>query len=60
MAATGKHFLGYGLSEGGHNHKPAHLGAHEFLKLEVVKQPQKDFLEHAGGFTDINHGDIES
>lgn len=37
VAATGKHFLGYGVSEGGHNHKPAHLGARELR--EVFARP---------------------
>ena len=37
VAATGKHFLGYGLSEGGHNHKPAHIGARELR--EVFARP---------------------
>ena len=37
VAATGKHFLGYGLSEGGHNHKPVHLGPRELR--EVFARP---------------------
>ena len=37
VAATAKHFLGYGLCEGGHNHKPAHLGARELR--EVFARP---------------------
>jgi beta-glucosidase len=37
VAATGKHFLGYGFSEGGHNHKPAHIGGRDLR--EVFARP---------------------
>ncbi len=37
VAATAKHFLGYGASEGGHNHKPAHIGARALR--EVFARP---------------------
>src|SRR3954470_9657209 len=37
VAATGKHFLGYGLSEGGMNHAPVHLGPRELR--EVFAEP---------------------
>lgn len=37
VAATGKHFLGYGASEGGLNHAPVHLGARELR--EVYARP---------------------
>jgi beta-glucosidase len=37
VAATAKHFLGYGFSEGGLNHAPAHLGPRELR--EVVAAP---------------------
>ncbi|MBW2271775.1 MAG: glycoside hydrolase family 3 C-terminal domain-containing protein [Deltaproteobacteria bacterium] len=37
VAATAKHFLGYGLSEGGHNHRPAHIGPRELR--EVFARP---------------------
>jgi beta-glucosidase len=33
VAATGKHFIGYGLSEGGMNHAPVHLGARELRQV---------------------------
>lgn len=37
VAATGKHFIGYGISEGGHNHKPAHIGSRDLR--EVYARP---------------------
>ena len=37
VVATAKHFLGYGLSDGGLNHGPAHLGQRELL--EVFAEP---------------------
>ena len=37
VIATGKHFLGYGLSEGGMNHAPVHLGPRELR--EVYAEP---------------------
>lgn len=37
VAATGKHFIGYGVSEGGRNHKPAHIGARDLR--EVFARP---------------------
>ncbi len=46
VVATGKHFLGYGLSEGGHNHKPAHLGARELR--EVFARPFLAAIQEAG------------
>jgi len=46
VAATGKHFLGYGLSEGGHNHKPVHLGARELR--EVFARPFLAAIQEAG------------
>lgn len=46
VAATGKHFLGYGLSEGGHNHKPAHIGARELR--EVFARPFLATIQEAG------------
>ena len=46
VAATGKHFLGYGFSEGGHNHKPAHLGPRELR--EVVARPFLAAIQEAG------------
>jgi beta-glucosidase len=33
VVATGKHFLGYGASEGGMNWAPAHLGQREILEI---------------------------
>lgn len=46
VAATGKHFLGYGFSEGGHNHKPAHLGPRELR--EVAARPFLAAIAEAG------------
>jgi beta-glucosidase len=37
VIATGKHFLGYALSEGGMNHAPVHLGPRELR--EVYAEP---------------------
>src|SRR5215470_48011 len=37
VAATAKHFLGYGFSEGGLNHAPAHIGPRELR--EVFARP---------------------
>lgn len=45
VAATGKHFLGYGLSEGGHNHKPAHLGPR--VLREVYARPFREAIAEA-------------
>ncbi|HBZ70305.1 MAG TPA: beta-glucosidase [Deltaproteobacteria bacterium] len=36
IACTGKHFVGYGASEGGMNWAPAHLGARELRELYVT------------------------
>jgi beta-glucosidase len=44
--ATGKHFLGYGLSEGGLNHAPAHIGARELR--EVYARPFEAAIREAG------------
>jgi beta-glucosidase len=46
VVATGKHFLGYGLSEGGHNHKPAHIGPRELR--EVFARPFLAAIQEAG------------
>lgn len=46
VAATGKHFLGYGLSEGGLNRAPAHLGPRELR--EVVAAPFAAAIAEAG------------
>jgi beta-glucosidase len=46
VAATGKHFLGYGFSEGGLNHAPAHLGARELR--EVAAAPFAAVIREAG------------
>jgi beta-glucosidase len=52
VAATGKHFLGYGLSEGGHNHKPAHIGPRELR--EVYARPFLAAIREAGLRTVMN------
>ncbi len=46
VVATGKHFLGYGASEGGHNHKPAHIGPRELR--EVYARPFLAAIQEAG------------
>jgi beta-glucosidase len=46
VAATGKHFLGYGLSEGGRNHKPAHIGPRALR--EVFARPFAAAIAEAG------------
>ncbi len=46
VAATGKHFLGYGLSEGGLNHAPVHLGPRELR--EVFAAPFGAAIREAG------------
>jgi len=58
VAATAKHFLGYGLSEGGHNHKPAHIGARELR--EVFARPflaliqEADLLSVMNAYNDVD------
>ena len=44
--ATGKHFLGYGLPEGGMNHAPVHLGPRELR--EVYAEPFAAAIRDAG------------
>src|SRR5688572_890307 len=46
IACTGKHFLGYGLSEGGMNHAPVHLGPRELR--EVFAEPFAAAIRDAG------------
>jgi beta-glucosidase len=46
VAATGKHFIGYGVSEGGHNHKPAHIGSRALR--EVYARPFLAAIHEAG------------
>lgn len=46
VAATGKHFIGYGLSEGGHNHKPVHLGPRELR--DAFAAPFRAAIDEAG------------
>ena len=46
VVATGKHFLGYGASEGGLNHAPAHLGPRELR--EVYARPFEAAIREAG------------
>jgi len=52
VAATGKHFLGYGFSEGGLNHAPAHIGARELR--EVFAAPFAAVIAEAGLATVMN------
>lgn len=46
VIATGKHFLGYALSEGGLNHAPVHLGPRELR--EVYAEPFAAAIRDAG------------
>src|SRR3954469_22960368 len=46
VAATGKHFLGYALSEGGLNHAPVQLGPRELR--EVAAEPFRAAISEAG------------
>jgi len=46
VVATGKHFLGYGASEGGLNHAPAHIGARELR--EIYCRPFEAAIREAG------------
>jgi beta-glucosidase len=46
VAATGKHFLGYGASEGGLNHAPVHVGPRELR--EVYAAPFGAAIREAG------------
>ena len=52
VAATGKHFLGYALSEGGLNHAPVHIGPRELR--EVVAEPFRAAIAEAGLATVMN------
>jgi beta-glucosidase len=52
VAATGKHFLGYALSDGGLNHAPVHIGARELR--EVVAEPFRAAIAEAGLATVMN------
>ena len=52
VAATGKHFLGYAMSEGGLNHAPVHLGARELR--EVYAEPFRAAIAEAGLATVMN------
>jgi len=46
VACTGKHFLGYGLPEGGMNHAPVHVGPRELR--EVFAEPFAAAIRDAG------------
>src|SRR3954469_9807526 len=52
VAATGKHFLGYALSEGGLNHAPVQLGPRELR--EVAAEPFRAAISEAGLATVMN------
>ncbi|HYL53592.1 MAG TPA: glycoside hydrolase family 3 N-terminal domain-containing protein [Acidimicrobiia bacterium] len=52
VAATGKHFLGYAMSEGGLNHAPVHLGPRELR--EVYAEPFRAAIAEAGLSTVMN------
>ena len=46
VVATGKHFLGYGFTEGGLNHSPAHMGPREMR--EIFARPFEAAIREAG------------
>jgi beta-glucosidase len=46
VVATGKHFLGYAVSEGGMNHAPTHIGPRELR--EVFARPFEAAIREAG------------
>src|SRR5438477_1949383 len=46
IACTGKHFIGYGASEGGMNWAPAHIGRRELL--EIYTAPFEAAIREAG------------
>jgi beta-glucosidase len=52
VAATGKHFLGYALSDGGLNHAPVQIGPRELR--EVVAEPFRAAIAEAGLATVMN------
>src|SRR4029453_5715631 len=52
VAATGKHFRGYGLPEGGMTHAPVHLGPRELR--EVFAEPFRAAIDEAGLATVMN------
>jgi beta-glucosidase len=52
VAATGKHFLGYALPEGGMNHAPVHVGPRELR--EVFAEPFAAVIRDAGLATVMN------
>ena len=52
VAATGKHFLGYALSEGGRNWNPVQLGPRELR--EVYAEPFANVIRNAGIATIMN------
>ncbi|GCE45248.1 beta-glucosidase [Thermosporothrix hazakensis] len=52
VAATGKHFLGYALSEGGRNWAPVHLGPRELR--EVYADPFATVIRNTGIATIMN------
>lgn len=52
VAATGKHFLGYALSEGGRNGGPVHLGPRELR--EVYAEPFAAVIRNVGLATMMN------
>src|SRR4051794_13213968 len=52
VAATGKHFLGYAMSQGGLNHAPVHFGARELR--EVYAEPFRAAIAEAQLATVMN------
>src|SRR5204862_8184936 len=52
VAATGKHFLGYAMSEGGRNWGPVHVGPRELR--EVYAEPFAAVIRNAGLATMMN------
>src|SRR5690348_369294 len=52
VAATAKHFLAYGTSQGGMNHAPVHVGARELR--EVYAEPFRAVIAEANIATVMN------
>ena len=52
VIATGKHFVGYGLTDGGFNWNPAHIPARELR--EVFLLPFEAAVKEAGLYSVMN------
>ena len=52
VAATLKHFVGYGSSEGGRNAGPVHMGTRELMEVDIAVQ------ESRGGRSGIHYAGL--